>query len=149
MSAHITTILTGIKTIVASELGSTYSELPFAYDVSANSGVRDRKGYAVILLDASESSSTTRMATIDQQFQVILHEFFLSSQSGDSNKNSVIVSLYEKMLNIYASLISNKAGASSVVMIVDGVSIDTPEVMDDKDFITLRMTFNVKHRYSF
>lgn len=148
MSTSINTIVTGIKGLISTSLGSSYISLPYAYDINNNSKIV-AKGYSVIPQGLSEVDGVSRSIYVDQTFQIIVNDKYLSSTTNDTAKQDLIMGLYNKMLDIYQSIVVNKAGAPSIVLIVNNMSIGDPEILEDNDFVSLRMDINVKHRYNF
>jgi len=147
MSTHITDITASIKSIVAITLGSTYAELPFAYNITQNAKIVGRKGYTVIPQGLNETDSVNQYYTVNQNYEIVLNDVFLPSGSNDSSKRTAIISLYDKMLDIYSAIVKQKAGHSSV-MIANNMSIKDPEIEENNDFVTSRMSFNIKHRFT-
>lgn len=147
-TTHISDLVTNIKNIVSSVLGQNYAELPFGYDITQNSKIVGRKGYAVLPLGTNEVESINRAFTIDQTYEIILNDVFLPSSTNDSSKRIAIITLYDLMCDIYKELVIQKAGYSQTLNIYN-MTIGDPETYEDSDFVTLRMKVSIKHRYNF
>jgi hypothetical protein len=146
--SNISTIISAIKSQAATFLGSTYSELPYAYNIAQNSKAVAKKGYTVRPLATSEYEYTNRTVSFDQNFEFILNDIYLPSTSNDSAKRSAIIALYDKALSLYALMVSTRLG-SNLVILVNNMSISEPEVLEESDYVTIRMVFSVKHKYNF
>lgn len=148
MSSHVSNIISGLKTVISTTLGSTYAELPFGYNIDDNSKIVARKGYSCKPSGTSEVDGINKVYTVDQGFEIILNDVFLSSSTNDSAKRSAIISLYDKIFDIYVEIVKQKAGNPANVMIVNNMSIEEPEIFEEADFATIRMRLNIKHRFS-
>jgi hypothetical protein len=145
---NINDIATALKTTTGTYLGSDYAELPFAYRIENNSKIV-AKGYTVIPKEASEEVTTNRAILVNQKFQIIINDCFLSSNASDSNKRAGIIALCDKLVGLYVEVAKNKGGLPGIIVIVSDMSIDDPEILEDNDFVCLRLNFSIKHRYNF
>lgn len=138
-------IHTAIKSKVTTALGASYKELQFVFDVSKNSERGMASAYGVRPLAASNASGVTQHYTLDQQFEVILTGLAARTNS-DSDKFTLIFSLYDKVDEIFNTCFLTKLGLPSIVMIVDSPNISEVEFFDENQFIVLRFTMNIKYR---
>jgi hypothetical protein len=146
--ANVSDIITAIKTVASTFLGSTYSELPYGYKVEQNSKAVAKKGYTVKPRASTEDGYINRTVSVNQNFEFVLNDIYLPSSSNDTAKKSAIIALYDKMISLYVQMVSTKLN-SSVVMQVSNMFIGEPEIIEESDYVTIRMTFTVKHRYNF
>lgn len=146
--ANVSDIISAIKTLSGTYLGNTYSELPYGYNIAQNSKAVAKKGYSIRPMGSSEDTFINRTVTVNHNFEMILNDVYLASSSSDSAKRTAIIDLYDKMLGLYVQMVSTRLN-SSVVMQVHNMSISSPEVLEESDYVTIRMTFAVKHRYNF
>jgi len=146
--AEISTIVTGIKTRIASVLGSTYSELSHTNEVDKNSFKGATKRYGVEAGDIVqvEEKGVLGKFTVEQAFKIKLTDDYTSSQISDSSKLTTANGLIEKQLSIFADLTSSRCGASSLVIQTTSLSVDEPEYLDDTNVILVTATVAVTYR---
>ena len=144
MSA-VSDIVTGIKAIVASELGGGFSELPFVLDVAKNRFAGGTKGYGVWTGQVVQASGVNGYVTVDQSFELVLTDTYGSTQTGDAAQRTAGIALHGRLEDIYVRISAEKAGVPSQVMNVTRL-IATPVQFIDSNVAVLRATFDIKYR---
>ena len=145
MSALVSNILTQTKSVISTELGATYQELPFIYDVSKNNLRRAEKAYGVRPLSALPTEGVTKVYTLDHDFEVILSDTFARGDS-DSQRETALNTMYDKADEIFKALIATKINLAATVLHVFGPTLSEPEFFDDNKMVILRMQYTVKYR---
>lgn len=146
MSTHVTSIISGIKTTVAAELGADFSELPFVQDLTKNNKRTARYGYGVRPLDANTADGgVVRAYTLDHRFEVVLTESFVN-RSSDAEIEACLGRLYDKADEVFKELVNSKAGVPDVVLSVSEPSMTQPEVIEAAKIVAIRLQLKVKYR---
>ena len=144
MSAQ-TDILNAIESRVNAVL-SSYKRLKYSYDVEKNNKRASDDAYGIGAGAGSSVEGTFRTITMDQEFFVILTKDF-GGRSDDNAERTALKAIYDDMETLYRDLFQSKIGIPSVVYLVSELSLDEPEKIAD-NVISVRMSFNVKHRKS-
>ena len=144
MSAQ-TDILNSIESRVNAVLPS-YKRLKYSYDVEKNNKRASDDAYGIGAGAGSSVEGTFRTITMDQEFFVILTKDF-GGRSDDNAERTALKAIYDDMETLYRDLFQSKIGIPSVVYLVSELSLDEPEKIAD-NVISVRMSFNVKHRKS-
>ncbi len=145
MGTTASTIETGIKAQIVTELGASYVELPFTHDVSKNKFRGGTTGYAVIPGRIDETDGVNGYVTVDQEFGIILTESYVSAQTNDLSQRVAARTLIGRLEDVYERLIRQKAGAAAQVMRVSGLSAAPVEFID-ANVAVLRATISIKYR---
>lgn len=145
MTSTVGDMLTGIKGIIANQLGATFKELPFSLDVTKNRLLGGTRGYAAWAGLMNESPGVTGFVTVDQTFEMTLTDSYGSSQTGDAAQRAVGIQLYDRLEAIYVRLVSEKAGSPARVMNVSRLIVE-PIQFIDSNVASLRATFDIKYR---
>lgn len=141
---NVSTILTNLKSAVASALTGSWSELDYIYDLEKNSFRNASNRYGVGVLDAQTVSGVNRAVTLNTRFFVVLTNTF-TNRSGDTNERSAISTLYNQFEEIHKDVFQKKLGSPSVVLLVSDIIMEEPLVVD-KGTLSLRGSFNIQHR---
>lgn len=145
----VTDVKNNILTRVALVLGADYSQLAYVNDVSQNKFKGASKRYGVLPGSANETSGTNQYVTLDHQFQVILTDSYQAgpdSQINDNLKAERINELQDKALAIYKDLATHKSLISASCLIINNLSIESIEFLEDEKVAVQRLNFNVKYR---
>lgn len=148
MSTLITTILSAVKSNIATVLGGAYSELDYTHDVSKNKWKGSNSRYGVLALESIQTSGVTSYYTVDHKFQVILTNSYKTGDNNDSDLSSKLLTMQELFHDIYVSLYKAKCGAPSVVMNIRDITIDEYELLADDKVIKITATFLITYRNS-
>jgi len=145
MATTVSSIMTQVKALASAELGTAWHELPNVLSLDANDDRRGSKGYGVRPLGASDAPSTLNSYALDHQFQLILMDS-VARTDDDSQAMTVAGNLFDKMDEIYKSLVRTKVNLAGTVLIVGSPSLSEPEFIAGNKFVALRQNFNVKYR---
>lgn len=145
MATLVQDIVEAFESEIATELGATYSELIYKYDIEKNSFRTNDKRYGVIPLFAETVEGVLCHYTMDQTFQVVLTHGYVSGVDS-SDKESKLFLLYDKMSEITKMAYSKKLGLSSTVLNINPVSIDDPEFLEENKVVILRGNYVVRYR---
>lgn len=145
MSTYVSQIITQTLSVISTELGSTYQQLRYVYDVEKN-GLRGAYlAYGVRPLDASSAETICQNYTFDHGFEVILTNTIARTDS-DSQATTALGTMYNKADEIFKALVNTKINLASFVLNVFDPSMSEPEFLDDQKYVVLRMQYKVKYR---
>jgi hypothetical protein len=145
----VKTIRDNMITQIESILGSGYSKLSFASDLSMNKFGKSLKRFAVTPESAQEVSGSTGVNTMDHRFVITLTDGYnvgAASQLSDDAKMERIGELQGKALEIYKMLQVNKTLLSPRVLIVNSLNISTAEFLDEEKVAVIKFDINVKYK---
>ena len=145
MAAIVQNIITQSKVLAAGILGASYKELRFVYNVDKNDIRSAEKAYGVRPLEASPVETVTRVYTVDQRFELILTDT-IGRSDDDTQRTDAMNVMYDKVDEIFKSLVNTKINLSSTVLNIVGPSISEPEFVLDNKLVILRMQYTVKYR---
>lgn len=146
MSAHVQSIVAGMKTIIAAELGAEWQELPYSHDLSKNNKRVKKNGYGVRPLDAaSAEGNILRSIFLDHKFEIILTDSVVTRNSDLEISNS-LDSLYDKADELFKELVNSKVALPNLVISVSEPSIQAPEIIEAASLVALRLQLKVKYR---
>lgn len=145
MSTYVSQIITQTLSVISTELGSTYQQLRYVYDLDKNDYRGRYLAYGVRPLDAVSAESIVRNYTLDQGFEVILTDTIARTDS-DSQITTSLGTMYNKADEIFKALVNTKINLASFVLNVFDPSLNEPEYFDDQKYVVLRMQYKVKYR---
>jgi hypothetical protein len=140
----LSTITSNIKARVQVTLGSGYSELGYAYDLSKNSFKGSYAKFSLTPQDGLEVSGATSFITIGQTFELTLVDAFINKPLSDSSQQEKVLELQELALTIYKDLIKTKAGTPASVILVSNFQASTPQFLESA--VIQKATFQVRFR---
>jgi hypothetical protein len=143
----VSAIVTGLKSVIETTLTS-FEELNFAVETQDNPRRTSENRYAVLPLGINEVEGRNLEVTVDQTFKIKFTNNYNRNSTNDTSKQSVINSLLDNMLTVYAAIVKGKAGAPSSVMNVYNMSVENPIDMKENELIILEMSFLIRHRQS-
>ena len=145
---EVTDIKATIKTRIATVLGSPWSELPHAIDITKNSFKGNAKGYGVIAggILQEETFGVLGSYSVNQTFTIKLTDSFSTKPADDSARQTVMDDLMDKSLDIYKDLINTRAGSPASVIHVTDLDVGEVEELVGSNVMSLTMTFIVKYR---
>lgn len=146
MSTIVNTIITNIKTIINSEIGSEFTALPHEINIEMNNLKTSKKGYAVLPEDLSSDSGVTRALTIKQGFEITLTDNYINKGNNDTAQKTATNYLYQKIFEIYNKLYLSKIGLGTTVMNVNDLTISKPEYLENDNVVILRSSLQVIYR---
>lgn len=147
MANIVEQIITGVKAVAVAQLGSTYREIPFVYEVEKNNVRTAHLGYGLRPLAADFTTSVNRSYALDHRFELILTN---SVARTDSNAQhlTALNTMYDQADEIFKDLVQTKVGLPTLVLNVFDPSLSEPELLDENKIVILRMQFTVKYRSS-
>ncbi len=150
MSTDVANIKSGIITRISTVLGSGYSVLGYATDINKNSFKASNNRYAVLAngISQTEDKGLLGSFTVEQNFEVILTNSYAQDRAGDSSKVESGVTLMDQSLLLYKDIVEAKAGTPSIVLLVNNMSMDQAEYLEEDNVVIIRMTFGVTYRKS-
>lgn len=146
MSTSVTDLVAAIKLRAADVLGSGYSEIGFAMDVSKNTFNGNKKRFGVVPGSANEISSITRYSTISQTFELILTDSFINKPLSDSEQQSRASTLQDLAFDVYRNLILTRCGSPVTCINVSEFNLSEPETLDQEKVVVQRARFSVIYR---
>jgi len=149
MAATVANIITQVKAIALAELGSTYQELRFVYDLPRNDMRGGKLGYGVHPGAATENAdvSPINYYTLDHTFSLVLTDTVARNSSSDESL-TVIQTMFNKLDEIYQDMVNTKINLASTVLTVGSASLSEPEFFLDNKLIAITMEFVVRYRQS-
>lgn len=141
-----------IKDKILERLGvklSGFSKMSFSYSIEENKFNKNKKTYGVNSGSFQTTEGASCLNTLDHKFDIVLTDTFLSgggSQLNDDLKAEKVVELQDKCLMIYKDLQVNKNVLGAGILIVNGLSVSTPEFLEEENIVVLRMSVNIKYK---
>jgi hypothetical protein len=145
MAATVTSILTEVKAIASAYLGDTWHELPNVTALTSNDLRRGSKAYGVRPLAASNAPTVTNTYALNHGFELVLMDKN-PRRDNESQAMAVAGSLYDKHDEIFKLIARSKVNLGGTVILVSEPSISEPEYVNGREFVALRMQFNVRYR---
>ena len=143
----IDTLITNIKSEVANALGSSYSEMPYTYEIGKNSFKSAAKKYAVLPGTAVGTEGVNQFYTVNQEFIIHLADRFTSNKTGDSSKQAKVIALQDLAHAVYQEIYNSKAGSTSIVMRVNhDIIIEEPTILSDDNVAVVTLRFTLRYR---
>jgi hypothetical protein len=147
MANIVEQIISGVKTVAADQLGATYQEIPFVFEVEKNNVRTARLGYGVRPLEANFTTSVNKTYALDHRFELVLSDTIARTDSNVQHL-AAINTMYDKADEIFKDLVQTKVGLPTLVLNVFDPSLSEPELLDENKIVILRMQFTVKYRSS-
>ncbi len=146
MSNIVEQINDGLTSLIATELGATYSELDFVFDITRNNLRNSVKRYGVMPAFAANSITITKNYSADHEFQVILVERYVNKDKTDSGQKAKLFEMYDSMDTILKKIYLSKVGLPAIVLSVGDFILEAPEFIEEDKVAVLRATLTVKYR---
>lgn len=147
--AIVTEIVDAARPIIEGIL-TGYSRMDYEYIVNSNSERSLEKRYGFIPSSASfVDGNALGFTTIDHVFTLTLTDTYLNRDSDDALR-SVLFDQYAKVQDILCELQKSKldlATPSNRLMLITGLSIDEPEILEENSIVVLRAVFNFRYQY--
>jgi hypothetical protein len=139
----VSTILSSLETETSDYLGATWKRINYTYEPEKNSS-REDKRFGIGVANGTQVTGTFKAITMDTEFFITLQERFVN-RSNDSDMRGTIDNLHDNVLGLYTRLINTKIGQPSIVLVVQDLSFEEPEILEEN---TVRVTFRfiVKYR---
>lgn len=144
MGTPITTLVSGIETKAGLFLGSDFSKISYGIDLAKNRSGGSKKSFAVLPQEANQDDSIGALV-VNQSFRFRLTDSYNPGKLNDHNSQTITNSLYDKVYELFEYLVTEKCGSPSLVMTTYGLSVVTPEYLED-EIVVIEFTFTIKHR---
>lgn len=146
MSTTVVSITDQVNAICADTLGGNWHQLPHAYSLELNDLRMATKGYGVVSLAASSTTTLTNYYTLDHTFELILTDCTARTRD-ESDAAEVIGLLYDKQDEVLKQMILTKLNLAGTVLLVNPSGMSEPDFIgSDRRVIALRQQFIVKYR---
>ncbi len=148
--AKINNITDKLIARMALVLGSDYKPLNYVIDIAKNKFTGNTKRYGVIPSPSTEASGETQSFTMDHSFTLKITDTYsngATNQINDSAQAQKMRDLQDKALEIYNDVAVNKSIIGEGILIVNSLSMDEVEFLEDDKVAYLEFTINVKYRY--
>ena len=141
-------ITNAIKGQISTTLPATYGEIAYVEAVEKNNFRQSKDKYGVRALAAGETPGVTKEVTIAQDFEIVLTTGYRESRTNDSKQVEDSLDLRAEVLDIYKTLVNNRAGLPLVVLNVSDLILSEPEYLEDDKVVVIRANMNILYRYS-
>lgn len=145
MSKIVGDIYDSVKSIIVANIPAAYQELKFVHDVEQNDTRVLEKGYGLRFLSGDPVESLTKSYHIDQNFEMVLTNTN-PRQANDSQAITVEKDLYDAADDVLNKLILTQAGQPGTVLLVSSPSFSEPELLQENQFVVLRVQFIIRYR---
>jgi len=146
VSNNTRTLVNALKTMTATFLGSEYQELSNVYDIEQNPNLETTLGYGVIAGDVILVSGNVGFNTVDQTYDVVLTDYYISTKDDDEGKQDAVIKLIDKCQDLYNEFVKTKLSLNAIIIIINDMSISIEE-LDDNKSVVARMQFTIKYRH--
>lgn len=145
---EVSTIKAALKTRTAAVLGSGWSELPHAIDITKNNFKANAQGYGVVAgsLVQEEAFGVLRSYSVSQTFTIKLTDSFNTKPADDSDRQATMDSLMDNALDIFKDLVNTRAGSPALVIHVIDLEVDEPEILEGANVAALTLNFTIRYR---
>lgn len=127
-----------------------FTRLDYEYDITKNNERSLSKRYGFIPQDANfKEGSALGFSTIDHVFQLILIDDYLNKDDDQAQANA-LQGLYEAVHCILKDLQKKPLTLPTAgyrVLLISGISFETPEHFDENSVVSLRANFNYTYRF--
>ncbi len=130
-------------------VAADYTKLAYQLDVAKNKFKGNSKGFSVQPVSSSEADSLLGAFTNDHAFSITLTDSYnqgAKSQVGDTLKSSRVTEINDNILTIYKDLAVNKSLIDSSILIINDLSIDEAEFIEESNVIMIKCTVNIKYK---
>lgn len=146
MSNNSRTLVDALKSQTSTFLGSEYQELSNVYDIEKNPNLETTLGYGVTAGNVLLTTGNLGFNTVDQTYEVVLTDYYISTSNDDEQKQDVIINLLDKCQDLYNEYVKTRLNLNSIIIIINDMSIDIEE-LDDNKSVVARMQFIIKYRH--
>lgn len=127
-----------------------FSVLPYEYDIAKNDERNLAKKFGFIPQDANfKEGSALGFTTMEHVFQLILMDEF-SNRDSDEAQGNALQELYASAHAILKDLQKKQLTLPTSgyrVLLISGISFETPEHFDENQVVSLRANFNYTYRF--
>lgn len=145
MATTVASIIAAIQAQAATTLGASWQVNINPYNLEKLSERTAEKSYATIAQGMSENTDAGAFSrvTYDQYFEVILTR----SATGRNDKDEItdaVEDLFNNFDELYKDLVNTKLGLTTTVILVTGLEISDPEILNKSTIVALRGRFLVR-----
>ena len=148
MSNVTTLIITGIKAQLAAALPG-FKELPYVNDPSRNSFRQAQDAYGIRPGQVDEQSGVMRTLTYTETFEFVVCGVYGNDSVNDQAATAKALELLTAIKTAHKQLVISRCGAPAHVMLVNGLSIGSPQYDTQEKLITVEATLDVTYRIQF
>jgi hypothetical protein len=127
-----------------------YTELDYQYILPSNSERSLEKRYGFVAANAAfVDGSGIGFTTIDHTFKLIISDTYIN-QDCDTPLREVLNKQYELLQTVLKDLQKSKLALPTIgnrVMLITGLSIDEPEIIEENGIVILTANFNYRYQY--
>lgn len=136
-----------VNAIVARvEAVTSFSKLPYAFDIEKNSWQSSMDGFAVRPSNTEETTSVTKRLTYIQSFEVVLTKGYTQSAIDDSSLQSAVNEISDLIHSVFVDLEQTRAGIPATVLNVLNLTIEEPSIYETQKVVALTGTVNILYR---
>jgi hypothetical protein len=147
--AIVAEIVEAARPILESIL-TDYKRMDYEYIVGSNNERSLEKRYGFIPSAASfVEGNAMGFTTLDHTFLLTLTDTYLNRDSDDALR-SVLFNMYSEVQDVLKELQKSKLALptpSNRVMLIYGLNIDEPEIIEENGIVVLRAIFNIRYQY--
>lgn len=144
----VATVYANLKVIIQASLGVSYSELLHVYDIPKNSFEQAVQRWGLIIEGSPSIEGNTRELTKNLSFSVLLTDEYITSEESDSSLRDKVISMFDKMEQVFIDIEKAKAGGTMVSGITS-YSIDRAAIIEGTRIIELLGSFSVRVKNRF
>ena len=144
--------MSSIVADITTELEKTIKDLfplkarsKYNWDITKNAHKKYDQIYAVRPGALERVAGTTRTATVDHSFTVILANSFNDSPSSDNELNDRIMALYDDLSELWTAAFRTNFGIQRCLVVSDFSSLE-PNIDFENKVVSLEISFTIKYR---
>lgn len=124
------------------------SQLKHVWDITANKTLGLSNHWGIRPLSRTQVSGVTKFVTVDQGFEIILSQDFVTTSRGDASVIDKIAELHQDIDTFYSDLQETKAGNTDIINVSD-LTVEEAEVDNNSSNVIVRGQFTIRYRYNF
>lgn len=144
----VTDILNGVKLNMSTVLGASFNELPYVRNVEKNNFNTNHDRYGVQAKASFQTDTVTKTVTMFQTFEMVITKAYIEDGISDDDSRAKHLEIQDLYIDIYKSLVNNKASVPGTVLDVQDLTTQEPEYLEEEKVIVLRASVNVLYRFS-
>lgn len=125
---------------------SSFKVAPYQWDTTENNNATHKNLLAIRPLGASQVSGTNKTVTLDHNFEIELtNKFNKQGKESDSNKDEVIMELFEKHQMLYRAINRRNLNIPRV-LVVTFLDMGEPVIDNGNGTVSIIATYTIKYR---
>lgn len=141
-------ITDGINSKINGLFSPSYKQLSYIQNVEANNFIVSKNGYGARPLSLVEFSGAVKTLSYRHTFEIVFTKGYLHSNINDNELNQCIFDLYSNTFDTFAELERTKIGLPAIVLNVDNLLIQEPQILDEDKVVVLRANVDVLYRFN-